>query len=97
MGSSLTDLVINRWQSLPSDYSENDLAGPFLIWDAIGLNFNHIKTGGLGAGIGLKPDYLIYNELEKPPRIVVEIKKRTNLFHVAPDDGFSDFCQPKTL
>jgi len=99
MGSSLTDLVINRWQSLPSDYSENDLAMHLipLIWDAIGLNFNQIKTGGLGAGIGLKPDYLIYNKLNEPPRIVVEIKKRTSLFHAAPDLGFSDFCQQQNL
>jgi hypothetical protein len=99
MGSSLTDLVINRWQSLPSNYSEKELEMNLipLIWDAIGLKFAQITTGSLGAGTGLKPDYLIYNELDKPPRIVVEIKKRTSLFHAAPEAGFSDFCQPQQL
>lgn len=99
MGSSLTDLVINRWQSLPSNYSEKELEMNLmpLIWDAIGLKFEHIKTGGLGAGIGLKPDYLIYNALGKPPRIVVEIKKRTSLFQAAQEEGFADFCQQQKL
>ncbi|PSB05954.1 hypothetical protein C7B69_24715, partial [filamentous cyanobacterium Phorm 46] len=99
MGSNLTDVVIKRWQSLPSNYSEADLAMNLmpLIWDAIGLNFNQIKAGGLGAGIGLRPDYLIYNKLNEPPRIVVEIKKRTQLFYDAQEQGFSDFCQQQRL
>lgn len=98
MGSNLTD-VIDRWQSLPSDYLEADLAMNLmpLIWKAIGLNFNQVTTKNLGAGIGLKPDYLIYNKLNEPPRIVVEIKKRTQLFYNAPEQGFSDFCQPQQL
>ncbi|WP_341732150.1 AAA family ATPase [Microcoleus sp. EPA2] len=98
MGSSLTD-VIERWQSLPSNYSEAELAMNLmpLIWKAIGLNFNQIKTGSLGSGTGLRPDYLIYDELDKPPRIVVEIKKRTSLFYDAPEQGFSDFCQQQNL
>jgi chromosome partitioning protein len=98
MGSSLTD-VIERWQSLPSNYSEAELAMNLmpLIWKAIGLNFNQIKTGSLGPGTGLRPDYLIYDELDKPPRIVVEIKKRTSLFYDAPEQGFSDFCQQQNL
>ncbi|MEG4007114.1 AAA family ATPase [Microcoleus sp. Pol11C1] len=99
MGSSLTDLVINRWQSLPSNYSEANLAMNLmpLIWDAIGLNFDQITTRSLGSGTGLKPDYLIYNKLNEPPRIVVEIKKRTQLFYNAPEQGFSDFCQQQNL
>lgn len=98
MGSNLTD-VIERWQSLPSNYSEAELAMNLmpLIWKAIGLNFNQIKTGNLGSGTGLKPDYLIYNKLNEPPRIVVEIKKRTSLFHAAPEQGFFDFCQEQNL
>ncbi len=98
MGSNLTD-VIDRWASLPSNYLEADLGMNLmpLIWDAIGLNFNQIKAGGLGAGIGLRPDYLIYNKLNEPPRIVIEIKKRTSLFYDAQEDGFSDFCQQQKL
>ena len=98
MGSNLTD-VINRWASLPSNYSEAHLAMNLmpLIWDAIGLNFDQIKAGNLGAGIGLRPDYLIYNKLNEPPRIVVEIKKRTQLFYDAQEQGFSDFCQQQKL
>lgn len=98
MGSNLTD-VIGRWQSLPSDYLEADLGINLmpLIWNAIGLNFDQIKAGNLGAGIGLKPDYLIYNKLNEPPRIVVEIKKRTQLFYDAQEQGFSDFCQQQKL
>ena len=98
MGSNLTD-VINRWASLPSNYSEAHLAMNLmpLIWDAIGLNFDQVTTKNLGAGIGLKPDYLIYNKLNEPPRIVVEIKKRTQLFYDAQEQGFSDFCQQQKL
>ena len=88
MVSSLTN-VIARWVSLSSNYSEAHLAMNLmpLIWDAIGLNFDQITTRSLGSGTGLKPDYLIYNKLNEPPRIVVEIKKRTSLFHAAPDPG----------
>jgi chromosome partitioning protein len=98
MGNNLTE-VIERWQSLPSNYSEAELVMNLmpLIWNAIGLNFNQIKNGNLGTGIGLKPDYLIYDKLNEPPRIVVEIKKRTSLFHDAPDQGFSDFCYQQNL
>ncbi|MEG4322153.1 MULTISPECIES: ParA family protein [unclassified Microcoleus] len=98
MVSSLTNLI-KRWESLPSDYSEAELAMNLmpLIWDAIGLNFDQITTRNLGPGIGLKPDYLIYNKLNEPPRIVVEIKKRTSLFQAAQEHGFSDFCQQQNL
>ena len=98
MGSSLTD-VIDRWDSLPSNYLEADLGMNLmpLIWKAIGINFNQITTGSLGSGTGLKPDYLIYNKLNEPPRIVVEIKKRTSLFHAAQEHGFSDFCHDQRL
>jgi hypothetical protein len=98
MGSSVSN-VIERWKSLPSQCSEADLERNLmtLIWDAIGLKFEQIKNRNLGSGTGLKPDYLIYNQLNKPPIIVVEIKKRTQSFYDAPEKGFSDFCQQQNL
>lgn len=98
MGSSVSNLI-NRWKSLPSQYLEADLERNLmpLIWDAIALKFEQITTRNLGSGTGLKPDYLIYNQLKKPPIIVVEIKKRTKSFYDAPEKGFSDFCQDQNL
>ena len=98
MGTSISKLI-ERWKSLPSNYSEADLKAHLipLIWDVIGLKFEQITTGSLGSGTGLRPDYLIYDELDKPPRIVVEIKKRSSLFYDAQEQGFSDFCQQQKL
>ncbi|WP_333462438.1 hypothetical protein [Microcoleus sp. herbarium7] len=90
MGSSISNLI-ERWQSLPINYSEADLKAHLipLIWEVIALKFEQITTESLGSGTGLRPDYLIYDELDKPPRIVVEIKKRTSLFYDAQEQGFS--------
>jgi hypothetical protein len=98
MGTSISNLI-ERWKSLPSNYSEADLKAHLipLIWEVIGLKFEQITTGSLGSKTGLRPDYLIYDELDKLPRIVVEIKKRTSLFYDAQEQGFSDFCQQQKL
>lgn len=95
-----TTKVIQQWHKIPTSCSESDLEKNLvmLIWQALGLGVPHIKSGAwLGAGAGLKADFLIYQDPAKPPVLVVEDKKRLPSFANAPDQGFADWCKDQLL
>ncbi len=95
-----TTKVIEQWKQLPKNYSEDDLEKNLvmLIWQALGLGVPHIKSDAwLGAGTGLKADFLIYKDTTLPPVLVVESKKRHPKYADAPELGFSDWCKEQPL
>jgi chromosome partitioning protein len=90
--------IVDLWASLPTSYSEADLAASFMVrlFDYLGLNHYQIKnTPGIGAG--LKPDYLIYNDPAQPPILAIEIKKREPVLATVSDANFVATCQNHPL
>jgi chromosome partitioning protein len=92
--------VIERWEKIPATYSEdnieNDLVQPIL--EAVGLQFEQVKkTPHLGSGVGMKPDRLVYEDLTKPPVLVIEDKKRIPELADATDEDFISLCLTNAL
>jgi chromosome partitioning protein len=86
--------IVDLWASLPSDYLEKDLGANFVakIFDYLGLNHHQIKnTPNIGSG--LQPDYLIYNDPEQAPILVIEIKRRESALAEVSDAKFVATCQ----
>ena len=97
---SIKEQVIELWKQLPKDYAENNLELNFVspLLKLLGLNINQIKAGkNLGIGCGLKPDYLIYNDVSQPPVLVIEDKKRVGELANTPDEEFIDKCKENAL
>jgi|688.fasta_scaffold12694_11 cellulose biosynthesis protein BcsQ len=101
------DSLIKIWKSLPSPCNEAFLEGNFVtpMLNFLGVTlYEQAKDPLLGAGAGLKPDYLIWpsgvdasnltsNPPNVPPILVIEDKKRDgNLTNVS-DDDFVNRCQ----
>jgi chromosome partitioning protein len=90
--------IVARWESLPDDYSESDLATNFmtLLFEKLGIKFDGVKTTPT-IGSGLKPDYLIYQDPTELPVLAVEIKKRVATIASFSDKDFADKCHQETL
>ncbi|WP_295619295.1 AAA family ATPase [Chamaesiphon sp. GL140_3_metabinner_50] len=86
--------IVDLWASLPTDYKESDLGSNFMLrlFDYLGVNHSQIKSEP-AIGRGLKPDYLIYNDPEQPPVLVIEIKKREAALAEVSDAKFMATCQ----
>lgn len=98
--SNLYNKIIQIWKQIPHKYREaaleTDLVQPIL--NALGLNLDQVKTQPhFGNGTGLSPDRLIYKELDQPPILVVENKKRDPSLASAPEIGFVDLCRQHPL
>ena len=94
------DKVIQRWKEISVDCSEKELEANLLslIWQSLDLNFQQVKPNtGLGAGVGLIPDFLVYQDLSKPPVLVVETKKRTARIANEKEQDFAKWCKDQSL
>lgn len=98
--STTYDSVIKAWKDNPVSCTEKDLEGFLLpsIYRALRLGPDRVKTTNLGKGSGLRPDGLIYQDLDKPPVLVLENKKRVPELANASDEEFVRLClQEKSL
>lgn len=93
---SITEQIINSWKQIPNNYPENDLELNFvsLLFRKLGLDLSQVKSGvSLGTGSGLKPDFLIYNDITKAPILVIEDKKRVGELATVSDEEFIARCK----
>lgn len=93
------DKVIESWKSIPTNHPERGLDNHLLqpLLKSLGLTINQIKNISLGIGSGLQPDALIYTDLEKPPALVIEIKKRVSELANVSEENFVDECKKHKL
>jgi hypothetical protein len=105
--SSKYDSLIRIWESLPSTFSETSLEGNFVIpmLNLLGITLHErVPNPLLGAGAGLKPDYLIWpsgvdasdligNPPNVPPILVIEDKARDGNLAKVNDADFVDKCK----
>jgi chromosome partitioning protein len=93
--------VVEIWDSLPENYAEADLGANLVskIFEHLTESFEQVKlTPSIGkSGTGLIPDYLIYQDITKPPVIVVEIKRRTSPLVKISNELFVETCEQNTL
>ncbi len=92
--------LVDIWTNLPSNYRESELAPNFVhkIFDCLGYDLNQVKVQpNIGNGSVLKPDYLIYNDPNSKPILVVEIKRRTTELATASNGDFATACENHPL
>ena len=97
---SIEEKVIKLWKPIPEDYKESDLSLNFVspLLKLLGLNLDQIHSHkSLGAGAGLKSDYLVYQDINEPPVLVIEIKKRVIDLATASDKDFIEQCKSHPL
>ena len=97
---SIEEEVINLWKQIPQHYNETNLETNFVspLLKLLGLDFNLTpKNPHLGIGAGLKPDYLVYRDINEPPVLVIEIKKRVIDLATASDKDFIEQCKSHPL
>jgi len=82
--------IIDRWLQLPDQYSEADVSANLLmpLFEELGVRFRQRKITPT-VGQGLKPDLLVYGEIDRPPILVVELKKRVSALANASDEIFA--------
>lgn len=100
--SGVNDKVIKCWQKIPitKEYSEQNLelnlVQPLLL--NLGLDISQIQADiNLGKGAGLTPDRLIYVDINRPPALVIEVKKRVPELANASEEEFIDLCKSHPL
>jgi chromosome partitioning protein len=94
--------IIEAWEGLPSEYSEPNLemnlGVPML--KELGFAGPQIQSKpniALPSTPGLAPDLLIYQDLNQPPVLVVENKKRDSTLAAKSDAEFVAACQQNVL
>jgi hypothetical protein len=91
--------LIDLWASLPTAYSEPDLEANFISFLLQSLDLSHpqIKTGqNLGPGAGAA-DRLIYQDINQPPVIAIENKKRVPELASTSEADFAAACKNHIL
>ncbi len=91
--------LAQHWSDLPPDHDEPEVEANLVqpLLQTLGLNFSQVKTGkSLGAGFGT-PDRLIYQDISRPPVLVMENKKRTPDLATIPEANFANTCQNHPL
>lgn len=94
------DNIIQTWKSLPNEIPENTLEMQlvFPLLQSLNLQGNQIKSRqNLGQGTGLIPDFLVYPDLNKPPALVIEIKKRISTLVTTSKQDFINKCLTNSL
>jgi chromosome partitioning protein len=99
--TEITDL----WLNTPGDCSEIDLGTNLLlpILDKLGISIEQrkqqtaIHKPDKPGKSGLKPDFLVYRDIEEPPVLVVEIKRRTTSIHRLLESDFEARCKKQAL
>lgn len=92
--------LVQRWTQLPLDYSESNLTSHFLntMFEALGIPFDHLKSqNSIGISKILKPDLLVYKDLNTSPVLVVELKKRISSLANTPEKDFVAACKISPL
>ncbi len=101
------NLLIEKWKSLPSPFGEAPLESHFVtpMLNLLGVTLREMfQNPSLGAGSGLRPDYLIWpsdvdasdlnNDPPKvPPILVIEDKARDGNLSKVDDVDFVDKCK----
>lgn len=90
--------IIDRWLQLGDDCSESDLEAHFVvpIFESLGIRHPQLSTKGniaLDGQSRLRPDVLIYADVDQPPILVVENKARCPNLAKILDEGFLTACQ----
>jgi chromosome partitioning protein len=90
--------IVEIWDSLPENYCEADLGAHLVskIFEHLTDNFAQVKLNP-SIGRGLIPDYLIYRDINQPPAIVVEIKKRIPQLVKISNELFVETCEQNPL
>ena len=97
---SIEEKVINLWKKLPQNYNERSLETDFVspLLRHLGLDIKQTPAEPyLGKGSGLTPDYLVYRDLDQPPILVIENKKRVPELADTSDEEFIEKCKSHTL
>ena len=98
---SIEEEVIKLWKQIPQSYSEAGLEANFissLLNRYLGIDFTLTpKDLTLGTNAGLKPDYLVYTDINEPPVLVIEDKKRVRDLATASDENFIEQCKSHYL
>jgi chromosome partitioning protein len=92
--------LVEIWSSLANDTKEAELGHALVskIFEHLGYGHDRVKiTPHIAIGTAMMPDYLIYNELNKAPTLVVEIKKRLPILANASDAAFVGTCENNAL
>ena len=95
--------IVERWLQIPtnSDYAEGDLSSNFFhpLLDELGVPPAHrSNTPAVHKGKGaLKPDLLIYRQLNEPPALAIELKRRIPSLFNTPEQDFAAVCQNEPL
>jgi cellulose biosynthesis protein BcsQ len=92
--------IIEKWTQLPQTCSQHTLdlnLVQAIFLEGLGLSLEQVKVISLGNGAGLTPDRLIYKELNQPPVLTVELKKRVPELAKADPNNFIETCQNHPL
>ncbi|PSB31725.1 ParA family protein [Stenomitos frigidus] len=94
--------IIDQWLQIPTDYAERNLGANFLhpLLNELGVPVNHrsneVRISKPGES-GLIPDLLIYQHLDEPPALAIELKRRIPLLFNTPEQDFATVCQNEPL
>jgi chromosome partitioning protein len=93
-----TKQIVDTWTSLPDDFLEKDLSQHIVsqIFTHLGYQFDRVKNQPT-IGTGLIPDFLVYNDINQPPVLVVEIKKRVSALATVSESNFVNACEQHPL
>lgn len=100
MTSEAYQNIIEKWTQLPQTSSQQTLdlnLVQAIFLEGLGLSLEQVKVISLGNGAGLTPDRLIYKELNQPPVLTVELKKRVPELAQADPNNFIETCQSHPL
>jgi chromosome partitioning protein len=97
--------IADLWLKIPVVCSEIELGTNLLlpILDKLGISIEQrtqqvsIHKPDKPGKSGLKPDFLVYRDIEEPPVLVVEIKKRTDSIHRLIESDFEARCKKQAL
>jgi chromosome partitioning protein len=92
--------IVDIWLSLSDSYKESELCAHLVckLFEHLGYSHHQVKINpNISVGSALMPDYLIYNDTDKPPVLVVEIKKREPSLANINDASFVTACEKHPL
>ncbi|MBW4466376.1 MAG: AAA family ATPase [Pegethrix bostrychoides GSE-TBD4-15B] len=90
--------TIKRWTQIPTSYAEVQVEANLMtvMWEELEVGF-HKSVLHPAIGSGLIADWLLYQDLDRPPILVVEDKKRIPELADVPDADFVEKCEKHCL
>jgi chromosome partitioning protein len=92
--------LVEIWSSLSDKSLEPELCHALVskMFEHLGYSGDRVKVEkNIAIGAALKPDYLIYNDSNLAPVLVVEIKRRIPALAKATDAAFVSTCERNSL